>query len=82
MWMVHDYEEGMVLITEDHEEALKKYKKYVKSVKGYVQDNDCEFEGDERVVLAKVERQTYAQATGRKVPGSTWDEWDWKEDKY
>ncbi|HDR5274824.1 TPA: hypothetical protein QCS28_002024 [Bacillus thuringiensis] len=82
MWMVHDYEEGVVLITDNHEKALKEYEKHVKSAKGCVQENGCEFDGEERVVLAKVERQTYGAPTGKTIPGSTWDEWDWKEDKY
>ncbi|MEY8348267.1 hypothetical protein AALF16_08130 [Bacillus cereus] len=33
MWMVHDHEEGVLLITDNHEEALKQYEKYVKSAK-------------------------------------------------
>lgn len=33
MWMVHDYEEGMVLITEDHEEALKNIKNMLNRLK-------------------------------------------------
>ncbi|WP_026593042.1 hypothetical protein [Bacillus sp. UNC437CL72CviS29] len=81
MWMVHDYEEGIVLITDDYNAAIKEYNKYVKSAKAYVQ-NDGEFDGEERVVLAKIDRQIYGQSTGRTMPGSTWDEWDWKEEKY
>ncbi|ARW58437.1 hypothetical protein [Bacillus phage Tavor_SA] len=82
MWMVHDYEEGVVLITDNYEEALKEYEKYVESAKDWVQENGCEFDGEERVILAKLERQAYGSATGRTISGSTYDEWDWKEEKY
>ncbi|PHG31292.1 hypothetical protein COI60_22715 [Bacillus toyonensis] len=78
MWMVHDYEEGVVLIHDNYDKALEEYNKYVESAKDCVQNNG-EFEGEERVILAKVERQTYATPIGQGT--AAFEHWDWKEDK-
>ncbi|MGY6314165.1 hypothetical protein ACXC7F_27340 [Bacillus cereus] len=79
MWMVHDYEEGVVLITDDYGEALEEYNKLVESAKDCVQNNG-EFDGEERVVLAKVERQIYATPIGQGT--TAFEQWDWKEEVY
>lgn len=79
MWMVHDYEEGVVLITDDYEKALEEYNKYVESAKDCVQENG-EFEGEETVILAKIDRQTYATPVEQGT--ATFEQWDWKEEKY
>ncbi|OAK70077.1 hypothetical protein [Lederbergia galactosidilytica] len=90
MWMVYDFEDGLVGIFEDKIKAVKEYKAYVESAKEYV-DREGQFSLDERVILAKVERQIYGYETDEKATGydengeefETGDNlWDWKEEIY
>ena len=88
MWIVYDNEEGLLGIYDKYEEALSDYEKCKESQKDYVQ-GEGEFTTDERVILARVERQFYGYETNEKAV--SYDEngdeyetednvWDWKED--
>ncbi len=88
MWIVYSDIDGMSLMTDDKEKALKEYEE----LKRHYKDSfDGEFSTDEQVVLAKVERNFYSADTGERVVEE--DEngeeyltkdtyWDWKEDIY
>lgn len=90
MWMVWDDENGLIGIFEKYEKALTEYEKCKEFCKDYLYQNG-EFSGDERVVLAKLEKQFHSFDTGKptmkeddkgneKPTGDTY--WDWKEIKY
>ncbi len=90
MWIVYDYEDGLVGIFEDNVKAQEEYEACVNNAKEYV-ERDGQFNLDERIILAKVERQTYGHETDEKVieyddngEEMETDEnyWGWKEDIY
>lgn len=81
-WIVHDYEEGLVMITDDHEEAEREYELYKEETTDYVR-NKGEFSGDERVILARIEKDFHSFDTGEPVEGESKETyWDTKEDIY
>lgn len=90
MWMVWDWEDGLVGLFEDRIKAEEEYEAYVNSAKDYV-EREGQFNLDERVILAKVKRQIFGYETNEKA--TSYDEngeefeiddnlWDWKEEIY
>ena len=55
-WLVATNEEGILLTTDDFEEALTEYEKQIGDYKNYVNDNGYFF-GCEDVILAKIQRR-------------------------
>lgn len=90
MWIVWDDQDGMMGIFDKYEESLAEYESCKANVRDCVQD-DNEFSGDERVVLAKIEKQLYSYDTknpvmvegndGKELPTAD-TYWDLKEDTY
>lgn len=58
MWLVLDDEEGLIGIYNDKKEAEEVYQEYVSDVLNYVQD-EGEFTGCERVILARLTKQSF-----------------------
>ncbi|MDQ0149143.1 hypothetical protein ACFO6R_06030 [Eubacterium multiforme] len=58
MWLVYTNEEGMVLVTDDYNEAVTTYESEKERTKDWCNKN-LEFCGEERVILAKVEKQLF-----------------------
>ena len=90
MWMVFDYENGLVGIFEKHEDAEREYRVIKAQMEDDVLDNG-EFDMTERLVLARVEKHLYARDTKEPVMEEdangneikTKDTyWGWKEDIY
>lgn len=77
MWLVYDSEEGVVVITDSYEEALTVYESYKEELRNFV-DNEGEFTGEERVSLARIERDFYSYETQTKIPEGGYY-WDWIE---
>ncbi|MDF2854254.1 MAG: hypothetical protein K0Q87_105 [Neobacillus sp.] len=86
MWMVWSHDNGLVLTTDNKQEAEKVYDE---EKQWYKNSFDDEFTTDEHVVLAKIEKQFYSEDTKQPVyeeaedgeeieTGDTY--WDWKED--
>lgn len=91
LWMVSDYQEGVVGIYEKEQEAVKVYEKTKKLLRQYFHDTNNEFDGDERIILSKIVKQLYSHDTGEPVTkedqegnevetGKTY--WDFKEETY
>ncbi|RYI30479.1 hypothetical protein EVU96_08685 [Bacillus infantis] len=90
MWIVYEYENGVVYQGDNYEEAVKEYESYKEQTKDWVaQDN--EFTSDENVILAKVEKHFYSQDTNKPVmeedeKGNEYPTkdtyWEFKEDIY
>lgn len=57
LWMVYDSEEKLVCLA-DYDTALKEYEKYKEEQEYWVNYNEG-FNGDEKVILAKVEKHFY-----------------------
>lgn len=88
MWLVWSYDDGIVITTESKEVAEREYEE----TKMWYKDSfDGEFNADEHVILAKVEKDFYSKDTkkpvyeedekGNEIPtGDTY--WDWQEDIY
>jgi hypothetical protein len=86
MWLVWSNDDGIIITTENKEEAIEEYEK----AKQYYKDSfDGEFYGDEHVILAKIEKQFYSYDTKEPVTeeddegneietGDTY--WDWREE--
>jgi hypothetical protein len=90
MWIVWDNEYGLMCMTVDRNEALREYERCKESARDYV-DSNGEFDSNESVILAKVEKHFYSYDTGRLVIVEDEDGketetkdtyWDWKEDAY
>lgn len=80
MWIVYDWSDGLVGIFNDYEKAEKEYQEYKKHNKEQV---DGEFNGDEEVIIAKIDKRFYVYDTKRPVPTSPENTyWEWKEDKF
>ncbi|MFB0831404.1 hypothetical protein ACEU2D_17605 [Brevibacillus laterosporus] len=90
MWMVYDHLEGLISITDDEQEAFRDYEKQKENNKKYVQE-DGEFQGDERVILALIKKDFFCDDTEK--PEVVYDEddnevstgdtyWEWKEIAY
>lgn len=80
MWIVYDWSDGLVGIFNDYEKAEKEYQEYKKHNKEQV---DGEFEGDEEVILARIDKRFYVYDTKIPVPSSAENTyWEWKEDKF
>lgn len=90
MWIVWDYETGLIGTYESYDAALKDYKDAVSAVERCVREKG-EFSTDEQVIIAKVEKHFYSFDTGEDVmkydekdneipTGDTY--WDFKEDDY
>lgn len=88
MWLVWSYDDGVTMITVDKDKAIKEYEELKQS---YIDSFDGEFNGDEHVILAKVEKRFYCADTGEPMidyddngnefeTGDTY--WDWREDEY
>ncbi|MGL6184749.1 MAG: hypothetical protein ACRC1T_05155 [Clostridium chrysemydis] len=58
VWMVYTNEEGLILITDDYEEALLTYNCEKEQCENYASEN-LEFTGDEEVVLSKIENRFF-----------------------
>jgi hypothetical protein len=80
MWLVYDSEEKLYIVTDDYEEAKSEYERLKESWKDYVSKYG-EFSGDERVILAKIEKDFYPYETHKKTPEGD-NYWDWKEEIY
>lgn len=80
MWLVYDSDEGLVIVTDDYEEALAEYNELKKAWKDYVSKRD-EFNGDERVILARIEKDFHSYETDEKAPEGD-NYWDWEESIY
>lgn len=80
MWMVYDSEEGLVLTTDDYDEALKEYEFYKEGWKETIKSYG-EFDETERVVLAEVKKDFYAAETVHKNDEGEYY-WDWTENHY
>lgn len=79
-WIVVDSEDGLMGVFDNHEEALREYEKCKEFQEGIVADSEV-FEGNERVVLAKIERDFYGVDSGEKADDSDdVNVWVWKED--
>ncbi|AMQ66640.1 hypothetical protein BH753_gp158 [Bacillus phage Shbh1] len=90
-WIVWDNVDGLVVKTDDYQEALTEYNKCVKWAREVVDCNDG-FEKNENIVLAKVEKHFFSYDTGNpvidydengeefEVLDSTY--WSWKEISY
>ncbi len=91
MWLVYDNDEGVLLITDNYEEAIKEYEKQKERVIDYVR-GEGEFSTDEQVILAKVENILYSYDTkqpviecddeGDEIESKKDTYWDFKEDIY
>lgn len=82
MWIVVTNEEGLIGVYENYSEAFKEYEEQREALDEYCLSWG-EYDGEERVVLAKVERQYYSYDT--KEPTKEDNEttyWDIKEDIY
>lgn len=86
MWMVWSHDEGLVITTDNREQAELEYEK---SKQWYKNSFDGEFYTDEHVILAKVEKQFYSADTGKPIIEedengeeieSTDTYWEWRED--
>ncbi len=87
-WIVYDWSDGLVCIVDSYEKAEKEYQTYKKHNQTY---SDGEFDGDEEVIIAKIDKRFYARDTnepvmkedenGKEVPSSD-NYWEWKEDKF
>lgn len=90
MWMVYDNEEGLVCVIDNYAEALKKYERCKRVQEDYVR-RENEFSCNERVILAKIEKDFYSYDTkkpviveneeGNKYPTKD-TYWDFKEENY
>lgn len=58
MWMVYTNEEGLVLITDDYEEALSTYNFEKQQCENWASEN-LEFTAEERVILSKIENHFF-----------------------
>lgn len=89
MWIVWSRDDGVLCITDDREKAVSEYEE---TKQWYKDMFDGEFDGDERVILAKVEKVFCCHDTGKPV--IEYDDegneielkdetyWDWKEDTF
>jgi hypothetical protein len=86
MWIVYDWSDGLIGIFDNYEEAEKQYQGYKEHNQTYT---DGEFDGEEEVILAKIDKRFFARDTGKPVmkedeegnevpTKDTW--WEWKED--
>ena len=71
-WIVATDEEGIILTTDNLNEALAEYESQTEEYRDYVNDNSC-FYGCENVILAKVQKRLYAIEEENSFM-------DWKED--
>ncbi len=77
LWMVYDSEENLVCIA-DYDTALKEYEKCKQEQENWVLENN-EFTCEERVILAKVEKDFYPTCIGNDEE-SNQEIWDFVED--
>lgn len=80
MWLVYDSEEKLVLVTNSYSEALAEYELLKNSWKDFIDENN-EFNGDERVILARIEKDFYPYETDEETPEGD-NYWDWEESIY
>ena len=90
MWLVWSFDEGLLCVTEDKNEAIRFYED---SKKGYIDgiEDEREIYGSEQVYLAKVENNFHTYDTGEvayeeneegeEVPTND-TYWKWKEEVY
>lgn len=90
MWIVYNNIDGVYRLFDNRKDAEKEYQEVKEQMKDYV-DIDGMFSRKERLVLAKVQKQTYSYDT--KEPVMEEDEegneietkdtyWGWKEENY
>ena len=65
MWMVYTNEEGVILITDDYDEAVLTYESEKQQCQDWANEN-LEFTGDENVILAKVQKQFFYRDMNEK----------------
>lgn len=78
MYIVYDYDDGIVIQTDDHEAALKEYNRCVASWQTYF---DGEFNEDEKTILAVVIKDFYSAPTEEKDENGD-NYWSFHEDTY
>lgn len=77
-YIVHDNEDGLSIYTDNYSKALEEYEKCKKYCHDYVVDN-AEFSGDERIILAKVEKVYFSTPIGEFNEDEE-ELWDFKEE--
>ncbi len=80
MWLVYDSEDRVIAVTDNYEEAEAIYLNSRDLWKNCINSND-EFYGDERVILAKIERDFHSYETDKESPAGD-NYWDWKENVF
>lgn len=73
MWMVYTNEEGLVLITDDYDEALNTYNCEKEQCENWASEN-LEFTGEERVILSKIENHFFYRDMNEKELNKLKDE--------
>lgn len=89
MWIVWDWSEGLVGVYEKHYEAFNVYEE-LKALNKEIAQSECDLNGEERLILAKVEKQFYSFDTKKKMPVyfegkevySPYTYWDFKEESF
>ncbi|XZN14516.1 hypothetical protein ACSW9O_15730 (plasmid) [Clostridium perfringens] len=73
MWMVYTNEEGLVLITDDYDEAVLTYNYEKQQCENWAREN-LEFTAEEEVILSKIESRFFYRDMNEKELNKLKDE--------